>query len=697
MTAARGTRTYTNMRIRILPVGILLTMLSITNGLQAQRDTLQQLPEVVVQSYFSKASLQRVPTAVSVLSPAAFRLQQGASLLPALNTVPGIRMEERSPGSYRLSIRGSLLRSPFGIRNIKIYADDIPLTDAGGNTYLNLVDPDVIYRAEVLKGPDGSLFGANSGGVVRLDLAPPPNDTHHLQVNLQGGSYGLFHGSIGWQQQFKNYQVQVFQGYQRADGYRQNTAMKRSYTQTAQRWEYKPGYALKLLAFYSDLSYLTPGGLTLAQSQANPRSARPSSPAGPGALAQKAGIYNRTFQGGLIHEAQFSPRLQHVLAVFGANTHFENPFITNYEARDENTAGFRTYLQWVNNPEQQSTFQWKWLNGVEWQQTSTDVINYGNRGGKRDTVIAADKLKARQYFFFTRFHATVNNFTLEAAASLNYYGYSYNSNGHTNIRFTPQLMPRLSMSYLFTPLVTGRLTVSRGYSPPATAEVRASNNVINTSLQPETGWNYEAGIRAATRRGRASIDAAFFYYQMQNAIVKRLDSNSEEYFVNAGGVHQKGIEVLGAWWLVKPGQQGLLRGIKWQEGYTFSDFTFSDYISSGKNYSGNRLTGVPQHVLVSSLLWQLPASVTLYTQHTFTSRIPLDDANSTYAGSYHLLQAGVSWKLPLHTRYSLALRAGADNLLDVKYSLGNDLNAFGNRFYNPAPGRNYFGGISLQL
>lgn len=668
-----------------------------TQRLQAQQDTLQQLPEVVVQSYFSKASLQRVPTAVSILSPADMQLQQGVSLLPAFNTVPGVRMEERSPGSYRLSIRGSLLRSPFGIRNIKIYADDIPLTDAGGNTYLNGIDPDAISSAEILKGPDGSLFGANSGGVVRLALSPPPNDTHHLQVNLQGGSYGLFHGSIGWQQQWKNYQLQVFQGYQRADGYRQNTAMKRSYTQTTQRWEYKPGYALKLLAFYSDLSYRTPGGLTLAESEANPRAARPATATNAGPIALKAGIYNRTFQGGLVHEAQFTPRLQHVLSVFGANTHFENPFLTNYEVRDENTTGFRTYLQWVNNPQQHSTLQWKWLNGVEWQQTSTDVVNYGNRGGKRDTVMAADKLNARQYFFFTRFLATVNNFTLEAAASLNYYGYSYNSKGHTNIHFTPQLMPRLSMSYLFTPLVTGRLTVSRGYSPPATAEVRASNNVINTSLQPETGWNYEAGVRAATRRGRAMLDAAFFYYRMQNAIVKRQDANANDYFVNAGGVRQKGIELQGMWWIMKPRPHGVLRGIKWQESYTFSDFKFTDYISGTKNYSGNQLTGVPQHVLVSSLLWQLPESLSLYTQHTFTSRLPLDDANSAYAGSYHLLQANVSWKLPLHTRYVLSLRAGADNLLNVKYSLGNDLNAVGKRFYNPAPCRNYFGGISMQL
>lgn len=40
---------------------------------------------------------------------------------------------------------------------------------------------------------------------------------------------------------------------------------------------------------------------------------------------------------------------------------------------------------------------------------------------------------------------------------------------------------------------------------------------------------------------------------------------------------------------------------------------------------------------------------------------------------------------------------GADNLLDERYSLGNDLNATGSRFYNVAAGRNFYGGVSVNL
>ena len=60
-------------------------------------------------------------------------------------------MDERSPGSYRLNIRGSSLRSPFGVRNVKIYYDGIPFTDPGGNTYLNQLGFYNIQSVEILK------------------------------------------------------------------------------------------------------------------------------------------------------------------------------------------------------------------------------------------------------------------------------------------------------------------------------------------------------------------------------------------------------------------------------------------------------------------------------------------------------------------------------------------------------------------
>src|ERR1700746_3325670 len=129
---------------KIYPITIFL-LLALSSFAQQKpdtlrRDTTKHLNQVTVTGYLTDQPVLSVPASVSVLTPAQLQLQPGNSLVPALNTVPGVRMEERSPGSYRLSIRGSLLRSPFGVRDVKVYFGEIPLTDAGGNTYLNAID-----------------------------------------------------------------------------------------------------------------------------------------------------------------------------------------------------------------------------------------------------------------------------------------------------------------------------------------------------------------------------------------------------------------------------------------------------------------------------------------------------------------------------------------------------------------------------
>jgi len=107
------------------------------------RDSLtrvHQLQEVVIQAFEEQRSWLQQPAPVARLSPISLHAFAENNLLPALNTIPGIRMEQRSPSSYRLNIRGSSIRSPFGVREVKIYYNDIPLTSPGGDTYLNQLD-----------------------------------------------------------------------------------------------------------------------------------------------------------------------------------------------------------------------------------------------------------------------------------------------------------------------------------------------------------------------------------------------------------------------------------------------------------------------------------------------------------------------------------------------------------------------------
>ncbi|TZF81207.1 TonB-dependent receptor [Pedobacter sp. BS3] len=622
--------------------------------------------------------------------------QPPTSLVHAFNTVPGVSMEERSPGSYRLSIRGSLLRSPFGIRNVKIYVDDFPLTDAGGNSYLNLFDPSSVNRAEILKGPQAGLFGANSEGVVLVHTLPAGEDSSRIKAGINAGSYGLFQQYAGYNQPGKRYQFSINEAFQRADGYRQNSALNRKSISTSQQYRYAPSGTLRLLALYTDLAYQTPGGLTQEQYLSSPRMARPATSSLPGAAEQQAGIVNRSFFGGITNENILSTHTRFLVSLYGMNTAFSNPFITNYEQRKENTIGIRSFFELKN---QWNHVHWQWNTGVEGSITSSHINNYDNDAGRKAAPQKFDKIRTSQDFVFTHLNIDISRkLMIELATSLNFFGYKYRGLYPQDIpwqkkSFDAEWMPRFAASYQATSNFAVRASVSRGYSSPTTDEVRGTNNIINTALQAETGWNYEAGIRFSDNKDFVRLDITTFYYRLNQAIVRRVNADEEDYYINAGGTDQSGIESQLIAWIKHPAKKGFIRSLQLCNDYTFSHFMFRDYIAGTANYSGNKLTGVPQNRIINSIETHFPLSIYLFVQHNYTSSLPLNDANTATASAYHLVQLKAGWRSAIHRKTSYEIYGGIDNLLNMQYSLGNDLNAVGNRYYNAAPLRNVYFGV----
>jgi iron complex outermembrane receptor protein len=638
--------------------------------------------------------LQKSPASVDTIQPMLH--QPSFTLVSGLNTLPGVRMEERSPGSYRLSIRGSLLRSPFGVRNIKMYLDDFPLTDAGGNTYLNALDASAVSSMEIWRGPYGSLYGANTGGVVRIRTYES-TDTNNIKFSLNGGSYGLFQQTLRVQQKWKKHFLSVNQACQQSDGYRNHSALKRQYYQVSYQVDYHKRMRLKALAFYSDVYYQTPGGLTWTQYENNPRSARPATASVSGAVQQGAYVQNKMIYGGISHDAHIGKKWRHVLSIFTTQNTFVNPAIASHETRKEATYGTRTYLE--TSGAKSYRFTWNWNVGLEWQKTHADILNYLNDRGMRDTLQAHTNLNARQYFFFTQFSSTLfNRLVVEAGMSLNNYSYLYraeNQNEDWRIQqFKPQLLPRIAVSYRVREQLLWRASVSKGYSAPTIAEIRPNNNLVYADLEPEHGWNYETGLRFQNKR--LLTDAAVFYYELKQAIVSRNDVNGTQYFVNSGGTRQPGLETKLSYQLIKKRSLGTIRHLELKNSFTYYVFSFGHYVIDAADYSGNRLTGVPRTTVVTSMYIEMFKGLYLYLQYNYTSGIPLNDANTVYASSYHLLQAKFGYNVQIKQK-TLGLYIGADNLLNEQYSLGNDLNAFGSRYYNAAPLRNFYAGMSFQF
>ena len=655
------------------------------------------LQEVTVTAFHSNMQWKAVPASIALIKTNDLQHYGNISLVPVLNTVPGIRMEERSPASYRLSIRGSLLRSPFGVRNTKVYWNNIPLSDAGGNTYLNLVDINQLNTVEIVKGPAASSYGAGTGGalLLRSDLPFSEKQEHHITAAVSAGSYGMFVERAGWQISHKNSASSIEQTHQQADGYREQSASRKDIIKWQSAFQTKK-QQFQFLFFYADLFYQTPGGITLAQMQANPELARQAAGGFPGAMQQKAAINNKTVFGGVHHQAALSGRLSTESFITANHTGFTNPFITNYEKRNENNLGAGMNLVYKTKPAQ-NTF--KWVNGVEWLYNHSNINDFGNRSGQADTVQFKDVITATQWFAFSQMQLNLKTkWVFTAGVSLNNQLYSYQRLTDPNPitihkKINLVVTPRFTMLYRLNQAISLYLLAAKGFSPPAIAELRPSDGNYYGNLGAESGWNFETGLKGDLAGNRLQFDVAAYFFRLQNAIVRRTTLSGAEYFVNAGGTKQNGIEAFARFAVIKNEKNFIRRCMLWGS-YSFQPYRFTAYQQSGVDYSGNSITGVPENILVSGIDLESAKMYYLDLSVNTVSRLPLTDANDTYADAYRLVQLKVGKRIP---KNKLDLFIGIDNLLNQVYSLGNDINAPGKRFYNPAPGRNVFCGFRWGL
>ena len=151
----------------------------------------QGLEEVVVTAQRRDESLQDVPVAVTALSTEALASRQVTEPQDLMRIVPSLKMNNNitSPTNLSPALRGSLQQDaslvvaeqPFGI-----YVDDVFMPRLNGNN-VTLAD---VERVEVLRGPQGTLYGRNTlaGAIKYITRTPGPDDSW-LTGSIAGGNH----------------------------------------------------------------------------------------------------------------------------------------------------------------------------------------------------------------------------------------------------------------------------------------------------------------------------------------------------------------------------------------------------------------------------------------------------------------------------------------------------------------------------
>jgi len=154
------------------------------------------LEEVVVTAQKRKELLQDVPVPVTAINAETLLARNEVRLQDYYTEIPGLSVTPDAAGQPTVIIRG--LSTGLGVGNptVGITVDDVPygsssVLGAGGD--IPDIDPAQLQRVEVLRGPQGTLYGASSlGGLIKFVTADP--STTAAGGRLEAGTSGTYHG-----------------------------------------------------------------------------------------------------------------------------------------------------------------------------------------------------------------------------------------------------------------------------------------------------------------------------------------------------------------------------------------------------------------------------------------------------------------------------------------------------------------------
>jgi len=646
-------------------------------------DTLRvQLPEVTVEAARSAVTEASAPFAVTIQtrSAAEVSLTPGTSLDDVLRPLSGVWVNNRHHFALgeRISVRGVGYRSNFGVRGIQVLYDGIPLTLPDGQAFLDVVDPAVVRRVELIRSPASVFWGNGSGGVLFLS-SQSSESAPLLRARVQGGSYGQWQGLLEGSGTAGQWTLHSYASGNRQDGYRAHSEGYRLRTGINATRPLGADTQLRLTAAGNIQDTENPSSLTLDQFKDDPSQARP--------LFQQ---FNSGKQSG---QGQVGLSVDHDLgdAVLSGSGYYlyrslENPLPFGYITYDRNSGGGRFTLRRSEGRLQGGI-------GIDGGAQFDDRVEYtvttnGTRGDST-TLDQLETVTSGSAFGYLRFNAT-DRFAVTGGLRLDGLRFEADDrklqgNDDSGTRTFSAWSPTLGLSYeVGSALLFAQY--STAFETPTASELSnrpdPSQGGFNQQLQPQRTQGVEIGTRGTFPTVGLQFDVALYQLQVENLISSQRRSSGYQYYTNLGKNTQRGLEA-SLTWTPSPPLEVAAR-------YTGTQFT----IDAPSNLEGNRVPGIPPHRGYVHLQSELSSGWWGRLSAEAVPEFYVDDENTAEAPSYVLLDLrvghqGLSWQ---GTTFKPFLTI--DNLLDKRYAASVVVNG-GGEYYEPGPARSFSLGLNV--
>jgi len=668
--------------------------------------------EIVLTGHRDQTTVRNIAAPIALITSKQIKATDSYSLLPALNTIPGVSMESRGfGGSHRLSIRGSALRSPFAVRNIKMYVDGIPMTSPDGQTPLELLDTDDIERLEIIKGPASTIYGSGNGGVILAQTPRIKAGTTTAQASFQAGSFGSYRTSTSATIGLNNGGFRVSHVWQDVMGYREQEGNhKNQFTMTYQGYLSEKQRLTAYLTYFDGLWEL-PGGLNSVQRDTMPTMAVNFSKLN-GAKLQRERIH-----GGMGHRYK-GKKFQEETVLYYTSTQKENPYGTSkfnsgFKQEWADGWGGRTdmcvYLKQDNN-----LFKIKF--GGEWQSEKYNIIentiDQSQRGDLKytydvgytqSTIYGAGEINLGE--IITLQAGASNGITVQDITGFTDSNFEFD----TTLTLHRQWLPRAAGSIHLNNNWQIYQSYSQGNSLPTIFEVVDNENSrYNLSLRPEQGVNNEYGIRYSNTDNGIDFELGYYNFRLKDAILPYQNPDNITLYHNAGETLQRGIE-----WSVryhvrnKVTKNSAYSDIQFWTSGSYFNYSFLHYEVEGVDLSGNTIPGIPKAQINTGIQTDIHhksgKSITGFqlTHYQYLSQVLTNDG-TVVTEPFSLLNLQLNHEIKISSsrqsqHQNIRVCAGINNILNVAYTSFHQYNATNGNYYNPVPLRNFYCGIQYRF
>jgi iron complex outermembrane receptor protein len=653
--------------------------------------TTDTLDEIVVTATRMESSIRKVPRSISVVNKD--RIQNGTQQLAldeALAGVPGLYMQNRYnfAQDLRISLRGFGARSSFGIRGVKIIVDGIPETLPDGQGGVDGIDLGSASKIEVLRGPASSLYGNASGGVISVQ-SERGSEQPFVEGTLAGGSYDYRKAQFKAAGEAGVMDYMVNLSTQELDGYRDHSRFEGTILNTKFGFELSEHDELLVALNHSDQPMAQdPGGINAAQAASDPSSARDRNvlfDAGEALDQQRLGIVYRNDRAG----GELMLRNYYVWRDFSNRLPFVGGGAVNLD-RFYYGLGGQYSLNHLADERLGLTF------GIDLDRQDDNRKRFDNNTGDLGSMVFDQDEKVDSNGVFVQGQYEFNELW-QLSAGLRYDQITYDvrdnylDNGDdSGKRDFSETSPSLGLSYA---LDSGTLFASYSFSfeTPTTTELANPDGSggFNQDIQAQTADNYEVGYKSTV--GNLFYEISLFRINLDNELVpfELPASPGRTFYQNSGKSSRDGVEAALAWHHDS--------GFGAELSYTWSDFSFDQFMDdNGNDFSGNQSPGQPQHFAYLGLSYRTDPGLAATFETIYSGELYANNANSVKVNDYVISNFRVSYEFT-GGNWLFRPYLGVNNIFDETYNSNIRINAFGGRYYEPAPPRNYFAGIVVNF